>query len=231
MNELPTLHSTQEETDTRVVLYLHHAVALGYKNAVVRTPDTDIFVILLFHAHAINLSIYLDTGSGKHRRLLNVSELAKSLGEEYCATLLGFYVFSGEDCTSAFKGKWKVGPLRKLEKNPRVHSAFRQLGVEWNIQPHTLEQLEQFTCLMYGQSRESSVDVVRTKLLRKMVGEDQKLTSMSKVDLARLPPCQSALKPHIQRVSHRAALYKRANEAILEKPNPYDDGQGWVEYT
>ena len=82
MNELPARYSNQEETDTRVVLYLHHAVALGYKNAVVRTPDTDIFLILLFHAHAINLSIYLDTGSGKHRRLLNVSELAKSLGEE-----------------------------------------------------------------------------------------------------------------------------------------------------
>ena len=57
VNELSTLYSNQEETDTRVVLYLHHAVALGYKNAVVRTPDTDIFVILLFHAHAINLSI------------------------------------------------------------------------------------------------------------------------------------------------------------------------------
>ena len=90
MNELPARYSNQDETDTRVMLYLHHAVALGYKNAVVRTPDTDIFVILLFHAHAINMSIYLDTGSGKHRHLLNVSELAKSLGEEYCATLLGF---------------------------------------------------------------------------------------------------------------------------------------------
>jgi hypothetical protein len=42
----------------------------------------------------------------------------------YCATLLGFYVFSGEDCTSAFKGKGKVGPLKKLEKNPRFHKAF-----------------------------------------------------------------------------------------------------------
>ena len=73
-----------------------------------------------------------------------------------------------------------------------------------------------------------TVDVVRTKLLRKMVGEDENLTSRSKVDLARLPPCQSALKPHIQRVNHRAALYKQSNEAILEKPNPYDDGQGWV---
>uniref|UniRef100_UPI00358FCD05 uncharacterized protein n=1 Tax=Myxine glutinosa TaxID=7769 RepID=UPI00358FCD05 len=198
VRELPTIYSNQEETDTRVVLYLHHAAALGYKNAVVRTRDTDIFMILLYHAPAIKLTVYLDTGSGKHRQLLNLSELAESLGEDYCVTLLGFYVFSGEDCTSAFKGKGKVGPLKKLEKNPRFHKAFSQLGDNWTLKPEVLRQLEQFTCLMYGQSRESSVDVVRAKLLRKMVGEDKKLTSKSKVDLARLPPCHSALKPHVQ---------------------------------
>ena len=98
----------------------------------------------------------------------------------------------------------------------------------WNVKPQVLKQLEQLTCLMYTQSRESSVDVVRAKLLRKMVGEDEELTSKSKVDLARLPPYHSALKPHIQRVNHRVALYKRANEAILERPKPYDDGQGWL---
>jgi len=225
VRELPTIYSNQEETDTRVVLYLHHAAALGYKNAVVRTPDTDIFMILLYHAHAIKLTVYLDTGSGKHRQLLNLSELAESLGQDYCTTLLGFYVFSGEDCTSAFKGKGKVGPLKKLEKNPRFHKAFSQLGDYWNVKPEVLRQLEQITCLMYGQSSESSVDVVRAKLLRKMVGEDKKLTSKSKVDLARLPQFHSALKPHVQRVNHRVALYKRADEAILEKPKPYDEGK------
>lgn len=228
VRELPTIYSNQEETDTRVVLYLHHAAALGYKNTVVRTPDTDIFVILLYHAHAIRLTIYLDTGSGKHRQLLNLSELAESLGEDYCATLLGFHVFSGEDCTSAFKGKGKVGPLKKLEKNPKFHRAFSQLGDNWNVKPEVLKQLEQFTCLIYGESRESSVDVVRAKLLRKMVGQDDKLTAKSKVDLARLPPCYDALKPHVQRVNHHVALYKRADESILEKPNPYDEEQGWM---
>lgn len=228
MCEIPSIYSNQEETDTRVVLYLHHAAALGYKDAVVRTPDTDIFAILLYHAHAINLTIYLDTGAGKHRRLLNLSELAESLGKDYCATLLGFYVFSGEDCTSAFKGKGKVAPLKKLEKNPRFHKAFQQLGEDWSVKPEVMKQLEQFTCLMYGQNRESSVNAVRVKLLRKMVGEDKKLTSKSKVDLARLPPCQSALEPHIQRVNYRVALYRRADQPILEKPRPYDGGHGWI---
>ena len=46
MQEIPTIYSNQEETATRVVVYLHYAASLGYKDAVVRTPDTDIFVIL-----------------------------------------------------------------------------------------------------------------------------------------------------------------------------------------
>ncbi|KAK2183014.1 hypothetical protein NP493_328g05006 [Ridgeia piscesae] len=103
-----------------------------------------------------------------------------------------------------------------------------QLGEGWNLKFHVLEQLEEFTCLVYGQNRESSVDGLRAKLLRKMVGEDEKLTSKSKVNLAGLPPCHCAVKPHLKRVNHRVALYKRADESILEKPKSYDDGQGWM---
>ena len=46
------------------------------------------------------------------------------------------YVFSGEDCASAFREK--VGPLKKLEKHPKFHKAFRQLGEEWNLKYHVL---------------------------------------------------------------------------------------------
>ena len=72
------------------------------------------------------------------------------------------------------------------------------------------------------------MDGRRAKPLRKIVGENEKLTSKPKVDLARLPPCHPGLKPHVQRVNHRVAFYMRADESILKKPNPYDDGQGWI---
>ena len=119
------LYSNQEETDTRIVLYLHHAATMGFKSAVVRSPDTDIFFILLHHSHKINITIYKDIGTGKNRRLTDVTKFGESLGMEYCSTLLGFYVFTGEDCTSAFKGKGKVAPLKKLQENPMFHNAFR----------------------------------------------------------------------------------------------------------
>ena len=72
------------------------------------------------------------------------------------------------------------------------------------------------------------MDGLRTKPLRKIVGVDEKLTSKPKVDLASFPPCHPTLKPHLQRVNQRVALYKRADESILEKTNPYDNGQGWI---
>lgn len=125
LREIEELVSNQEETDTRVVLYLNYVVRLGFKSALVRTPDTDIFFILLHYAHSIPITIYLDTGSGKHRQIINVSELSESKGANYCTTLLGLYVFTGEDVTSAFKGKGKVGPLKNLQNHPRYHEAFR----------------------------------------------------------------------------------------------------------
>ena len=98
--EIHELVSNQEETDTRVVLYLQYAAKLGYKSAVVRTPDTYIFCILLHHAQSIALTIYLDTGTGKHRQIVNVSEIAEMKGADYCTMILGLYVFTGEDVTS-----------------------------------------------------------------------------------------------------------------------------------
>ena len=79
---------------------------------------------------------------------------------------------------SEFKGKGKARPLRQLEKNPMFHIAHMQLGVEWNIQPETSEQLEHATDMMHWQGQESSVDVVRAKLLQNTFDEDQTLTTL-----------------------------------------------------
>ena len=81
---------------------------------------------------------------------------------------------------------------------------------------------------MYGQARETSVDVVRGKMLKKMVGEDERLTTKSKVDLARLPPCKNNLIPHVGWVNYRLAIYKHANQPCFWRPKPYDNGQQWV---
>ena len=83
-----------------------------------------------------------------------------------------------------------------------------------------LKQLEEFTCRteprVFGGRRPCEI------LAQEDGGEDVKLDSTSKVDLARLPPSHAALKPHLQRVNHRVALYKRTDESMLQKLKPYD---------
>ena len=124
VNEIFEYYSNQEETDTRVVLYLNYIQTLGCASVVIRTPDTDILMILLLHAHRYSLTIIVDIGYGKNRQKINVSFLAKKMGEKYYSMLTGFYVFTGEDVTSSFEGKGKLGPLKKL-KNPCHQEAFR----------------------------------------------------------------------------------------------------------
>ena len=83
--------------------------------------------------------------------------------------------------------------------------SYRKLGENWKI-----------------------VNSIRSKILRKMVGEDKPLSIDSKVDFARLPPCRVSLLPQVQRVNYRVSRYKKVHIPIFERPKPYDEDQGWV---
>lgn len=107
-------------------------------------------------------------------------------------------------------------------------SCFRQLGDSWNLTPNMLKLLEEFTCIIYGFPRVKELNEARAKMLQKMVGEDEALSMKSKVDFARLPPCQDSAIPHFQRVNHRVATFKRALEPIPELPKCYELEQGWI---
>ena len=100
--------------------------------------------ILLYHACNIAITIYLDTGTGKKRQLINVRENSKEFWKEWCKTLLGVYVFTGKDYVSAFKGKYKVTPVKRLMKYPKFHSAFSKLGEEWIVPGDVTKYLEEF---------------------------------------------------------------------------------------
>lgn len=103
----------------------------------------------------------------------------------------------------------------------------RSLGDEWSVHDNIIDFLEEFTCVMYGYPKEKSINSVRSIMLKKMVGDGEKMSTKSKIDLSRLPPCKANLVPHIQRVNHRLAIYKRAHIPVFWRPNPYDSGQGW----
>ena len=105
--EIQSLYSNQEETYTRVVIYLKHAALLGYKSAIVRTPDSDIFFILLHHAKSLNITIYLDTGTDKHRKII-VCLILRRTKERSTALLSWGCMYS--------QGRTQQVPLKGREK-------------------------------------------------------------------------------------------------------------------
>ena len=99
------LNSSQEETDTRIILYCQYAEEEGYRYCKVRSPDTDVFFILLYYAHVFEkLTLLFDTGTGNNRRLLDITELSSGFNPNVRAAVMAVHAFSGSDTTSAFKG-------------------------------------------------------------------------------------------------------------------------------
>ena len=123
---------------------------------------------------------------------------------------------------------WFLVPKKVIDYIMKCLFHRRALGNEWHVSENIRSHIETFTCVMYGYAKDSSINLVRAKMLKKMVGEDNDLTKESKIDLSKLPPCLNSLIPHINRVNHRVAGYKRANVPIFEKPKPNDADQGWT---
>ncbi len=224
--EVHQLKSSQEETDSRVILYCLYANTLGYDYIRIRSPDSDIFFILLHYAVRVDKATLLfDTGAGNHRRLLNVKEIARDLPQEFCTALLAMHAFSGCDSTSAFKGIGKMKPIKTLQKRPKFVPVFAKLGDKWDVDDDVYAGLEEFTCALYGCPRLKCVNEVRYCKIKAKCDDDN-LRKLHNVDLGLLPPCRRSLIQHVNRVNYQVAIWKRAHEAFPEIPQP-DDSHGW----
>ena len=138
---MPELQSSHEETDTRVVLYCNYAADNSYDYVKVRSPDSDIFFILLYYATNLGIKILFDTGTGNKKRLLDITKLANDFTSVYCAALLAMHAFTRCDTTSAFKGVGKVKPIQLLQKTC-YQGVFHELSQTWVVTEDLFLQLE-----------------------------------------------------------------------------------------
>ncbi len=94
IEECEELYSDHEEADTRLLLHAKQA-SRTHDHIVIRSPDTDVFILLLGHKPAIPTALYFDTGTGNQRRILDVGKVHPTLGSELCDALIGFHAFTG----------------------------------------------------------------------------------------------------------------------------------------
>ena len=58
----------------------------------VSSPDTDVFVLLLYYAKDIKKSLLFQTGSGNKRRLIDVQAVVNAVGDNTIQALHGTYI-------------------------------------------------------------------------------------------------------------------------------------------
>ena len=211
--DVPELTCNHEEADTRLLLHSKHA-STAYRNLIISTPDTDVMVLAIAFSREISAALFLLTGVGNNRRIINISDIATACGTAKCQALIGLHVFTGCDSVSAFKGKGKVKALKLLDKSEELLETFQKLGQDWSVTEDIMAGLETFVCLLYGQKKCNDVNEARYAIFRLRCKSD-----------AGLPPNKDCLLKHAMRASYQAAIHQRSLEQIIDAPSPV--GHGW----
>ena len=84
------------------------------------------------------------------------------------------HAFCGCDTASAFKGRGHILPIITLGKLPRVTRQLAHLGNTWETVEDLLREVDE--CMVYGNSRYSSVDELRLFKLNENVKARQQLS-------------------------------------------------------
>ena len=93
--EVEKLCSSNEEADTRIMLHCNNVAANSPESSVmlVRSPDTDMFIILVRFVPHINQTLLFDTGTADKHRLVNVQAVAKDLRDEINLALVPLLIY------------------------------------------------------------------------------------------------------------------------------------------
>ena len=225
---VPEMASSQEEADTEIILHcLHVAASQSSSDITIRSPDTDVFILLLHFCNKVESRIYFDTGMGNSCRILDIKILTEIYGSEMCNALIALHAFSGCDMTSAFVRKGKIKPYNTLCKHQEF-PAFNALGNTEVVSDETHAEIEWFVCCLYGKPNCSDVNKLQYDIARQKFqsGSSNVISSYDVMDLSLLPPCRATLKMHVLRVNYQVLIWKSAPE---QHPNIKDpDSHGWA---
>ena len=72
------LSSDQEEVDTRMLLHSKHASNGNYEKIIIHTPDTDVFILMVYFSTEI-AGLCMKTGRGNKQRIIIIIIIHKYL--------------------------------------------------------------------------------------------------------------------------------------------------------
>lgn len=199
------------------------------QNLIVRATDTDIMVILLFHASQLTSNLWMDLGYSKNntRSYVDITALANHLGPVLCKALPGYHALTGCDYTSPFFRKGKVKPLQLAQKSVHHIEGLGGLGESRTFDDDD-KLVERYVCSLYGKETLSSVNDARLQIFLqkyKPANTESPMDKIKGIDAGMLPPCEKVLNQKLARSNYVAYLWKHANlRDPLQDMEPTDHG-------
>ena len=123
LRSVTNLSSSQEEADTLIILHGIYATNEAENedlDIIVRSPDTDVFLLLIAFCHKFKHPLYFDTGRANKRRMIHINTLCE-IHKDIQDSILCLHAFTACDINSAFAQKGKKKPLTHLQKSPEFH--------------------------------------------------------------------------------------------------------------
>jgi hypothetical protein len=125
ISELKHLKSNHDEADTRLILHVLHEYQILHLNRIlVKSVDTDVLILLIYYyseyIKATDLKerfLFMELGHGNKKRVISISEIVQTLGNQICKCLPAMHVLTGCDTTNAL---FKIG-----KKTAYEHTSWR----------------------------------------------------------------------------------------------------------
>ena len=192
-----------EEADVLMVSFMIDAVRDGKKVIRILSGDTDVFVILIFWVRKLSIKALVQMRKWDGT-VLNINDIVAALGDR-SLQLLGMHAVTGCDTVSYPSNKVKLTPLSKLREGnfPELYSV---VGEETATLEDLLKTGQTFFAALYGQSKCTSLNVVRYMIYTKKKGKPPLVKS--------LPPTDTNLLLHMLRVHHQTMLRKAADKQV-----------------
>lgn len=154
----------------------------------------------------------MKAGTTKERKYLPVHAIVEQLQKEpeVLKLLPGFHALTGSDSTSTYI-TWHTKTCRDVFV--QHHHLLKGLGEGPELSDHTIQNVEEFVCKLYGATDAEHINAVRASMFVKGM------------TIERLPPTRDAFYLHIQCSHFQTVVWSQAN---LQQPVlPPPETAGW----
>ena len=187
-------HTIQAEGDADLDIVKAAVAMSAYKSTTLIGEDTDLLVLLLYHAPA-NDCKHLYFRSGKGTPKYNITVLKRLPGDDVCSDLLFIHAFSGCDTTSRIFGVGKKSVVQKVIAGDSVLHECSKVFRTPTADPATVETTGCNAMVsLFNGGKSDSLASLRYSFLAKKVA-----TAKTFVTPERLPPTTSATNLHSRR--------------------------------